>query len=71
MKIETIKDLEALLKLLRKQGVEKISIDGITMELGSLPSKSPQGSESTSTVPVEGQLTDEQLLFWSSAEQVG
>jgi hypothetical protein len=30
MKIETAKDLESLIKLLRKQGVQECTVDGIT-----------------------------------------
>lgn len=66
MKIENIKDLEAVLKLCRKQGLESIKIDGIEISFGDLPdskpkldSKTPENSEIT--------YTDEQMLFWSSA----
>jgi hypothetical protein len=44
MKIETNKQLEALLKILRKQGVYEATIDGITLKLGSLPSKPGKAS---------------------------
>lgn len=37
MKIETLKDLKNLVNLMRKSGIDKIKIDSIELELGSLP----------------------------------
>lgn len=69
MKIETIKDLEAVLKLCRRQGVTSINIDGIRLSLGELPApKTPETAKDDTKV--EDQYTDEDLLFWSSQPQV-
>ena len=62
MNITNIKDLEAVLKLCRKHGVDKISIDGISLELGSMPLKVTSADTATGDEP----LTDEDLLLWSA-----
>lgn len=70
MKIETIKDLEAVLKLCRKQGVTSVQIDGIYLRLGDLPdSKTPETPKED--VKTEDTYTEEELMFWSSQPQVG
>lgn len=63
MKIDSLKDLEALVKMCNKHGVSNITIDGIIMKLdgpteaGKLKTEQPQS---------ENQYTDEQLLMWSA-----
>ena len=37
--IDSLKDLERLLKLCRKQGVTKITLNAVAFELGELPTK--------------------------------
>lgn len=37
MLIESLKDLEKLVKLMRKTGIDKIKVDGVELELNSLP----------------------------------
>ncbi len=37
MTISSFKDLEKLIKLCRKTGVDEITVDGITMKLGDVP----------------------------------
>jgi hypothetical protein len=64
MTINTIKDLELLLKVLRKQGVTECSVDGIVLKLGDVP-ESKKVTDDSPTLP-SPQLTDEQLLFWSA-----
>ncbi len=39
MTINNLKDLEKLIKLCRKTGVQAITVDGISLQLGSLPVK--------------------------------
>lgn len=63
MKIETIKDLEAVLKLCRKQGVTSISIDGIQLAIGDLPEEKPKTEQPVPTASQD--YTDEQLMMWS------
>ena len=65
MKIENTKELEALLKMLRKQGVVECCVDGMTFKLGELPeAKKPLEPEVSAQPQVT--YTDEQLLFWSA-----
>lgn len=37
MQIESLKDLEKLVKLCRKLGIDKIEVDGVKFELGTNP----------------------------------
>lgn len=65
MKIETLKDLEAVFKLCRKQYVSNIEINGIKVHFGDVPelkTEQPNKEEIKETL-----LTDEELLFWSSS----
>jgi len=81
VQIESLKDLEKLIKLMRKTGVDRIEIDGIKLELGTLPEtgkyspktgeKAPIGVIDESTqlpyvIQTPDALTDEQLLMWSA-----
>ncbi len=66
MKLESIKDLEAIIKLCRKQGVQTISIDGVSLSLGDVPQKAKNGATDISEPKVEDQPSDEELLFWSA-----
>jgi len=69
--IETLKDLEKLLKVLRKQGVFEFEHGGTKLKLGDLPA---EYVEQTDTANVDnpyknfpqGELTPEQLMFYSS-----
>lgn len=68
MKIETIKDLEAVLRLCRKQGVDSIKIDNVTIRLGDMPepkvnAKSAAGQ--SEYIPTENVYSDEEILSWS------
>ena len=69
--IETLKDLEKLLKLCRKQGVVKIAFDDVNVELGDLPLDAPATlNGDVADDPYQGfpagELTPEQLIFYSS-----
>jgi Zn-dependent peptidase ImmA (M78 family) len=66
MKIETLKDLEATLKVCRKFGVTSIAIDGINMLIGDVPEKQVSNGASESTKPEET-LSEEDILFWSAS----
>lgn len=39
MTVSTLKDLEKLVKLMRKVGIDKIKVDSIELELGDVPQK--------------------------------
>lgn len=76
MKIESISDLNKLMKLCRAQGIESIKIDNIEFRMGDLPVKAIKTKAATPTptsgvitehdrIETDG-LTEEQLRFWSS-----
>jgi hypothetical protein len=71
--IENLKDLERLLKLLRKQGVLEINLGSVSLKMGELP---PARHENTTDQEIEiedplanfpdGQLTPEELTFFAN-----
>lgn len=72
--IESLKDLEKLLRMCRKQGVNKIKLKDIEFELGDLPLTAEQIKEQQiederrdpwANFP-PGELTPEQLAYYSS-----
>ncbi len=70
--IASLKDLEKLLKLLRKQGVVDFKMGDIDLKLGDLP-REPQSVQEEEVDPEDpyahfppGMLTPEQLMFYSS-----
>lgn len=71
--IESIKDLEKLLKLCRKQGVTEIKFGSVEFKLGDLPFEQGRmhpAAESSTDNPYanfpDGELTPEQLMFYSA-----
>lgn len=79
MPIPDLKELDALIALCRKRGVKSLSCDGIQLELGDLPPKTPrrQRSEAPSdplAAPDWDALSPEEKLLWSAVptgKQVG
>lgn len=66
MKIESLKDLEAIIKLCRKTGVASIEVNGIKLELGAEAPKRLKSERSSDPITTQ-EYTPEQLLMWSSA----
>lgn len=68
--IESLKDLEKLLKLCRKQGVTEIKLGSVELKLGELPQEQTPSLISDPANPLanfpEGELTPDQLAFYSS-----
>lgn len=64
MKIETVKDLEAVLKVCRKHGVTQFTADGLTLHLEAVPQDKP--SDAPSDKIVADTVSDEDILFWST-----
>ena len=69
--IETIKDLERLLKLCRKQGVTEISLGAVSFKLGELPGEdmpvtAEQEIEDKYAGFPEGALSPEELTFFAN-----
>lgn len=69
--IESLKDLEKMLKLCRRQGVLEIDFHGVKVKLGDLPQEVQTASpDQEIPSPLEGfpdgELTPEQLMFYSA-----
>lgn len=71
--IESLKDLEKLLKLCRKQGVTELKLGTTEFKLGDLPQEYASQAEAIETDPLnpfanfpQGELTNEQLAFYSA-----
>ena len=72
MVISDLKELEKLIKLCRKTGIDTISLDGITFSLGTQPQ--PMGANTKLNGPyitedtkiLTSELTPEQLMFYSA-----
>ncbi len=62
-----IKELQALLKLCRKQGVLEITSEGLCIKFGDLPKRkaTDDDAEDGDEVTTDG-LTPEQMLFYSA-----
>lgn len=65
MKIDNLKELDALLKVCRKHGVTIISADGLQLTIGDAPAKS-KDAEGKDNIETPDTLSEEELLFWSS-----
>jgi hypothetical protein len=62
--IKDLKELQALLKLCRKQGVTEIDWADLKLKFGDMPKKgSPEASDDEVNVD---ELTPEQLMFFSA-----
>lgn len=93
--INNLKDLKALVKLCRSQGITTIKVEGAELTLGDLP-KAPKAAQPEMDIPEANivmpqykpqmsekvkafvdetiktdDLTEEQLLFYSSATEPG
>ncbi len=64
--INDLKDLKALFKLCRAQGVTEIKLSGVEISFGSLPDV-PQGTIQESP-ELEDVPSDENILFWSTPQ---
>lgn len=62
--INNLKELQALLKLCRKQGVTEITLGGTVIKFGDLPRK--ETDDAGDKEPDASDLTDEQLMFFSA-----
>lgn len=68
--IDSLKDLEKLLKLCRAQGVLEINVHGVSFKLGELPAAPGRVADTDPSHPYSnfppGDLTPTQLMFYSS-----
>jgi hypothetical protein len=81
MKIENLKQLQKVMQLCRKQGVETIEIDGVKFQFGpqmEIPQRktkaianeafqpiTPGGITDETKIPTMDGITEEALLMWS------
>lgn len=63
MNLPNVKELEKLLKMCRRQGVTKLSLGDMHLELGDLPEEK---SDSEDEVEATIGITDEQLAYYSA-----
>lgn len=63
MKVENLKELELLVKMLNKHGVSHITIDGIEMRLDGQDKSKPEADNKNPQN--QAQYTDEELALWS------
>jgi len=66
MKIETLKDLESLVKMCNKHGVRNITVDGISMLLDGPPDLKTEESKAADPIKTPDAYTDEDVLLWSA-----
>ncbi len=59
--LNDLKDFEKFLKICRKQGVSDVTLNGITVKLGNLPSKA---SDDSDEIPTD-ELTPDQMAFYA------
>jgi hypothetical protein len=70
MDLPNLKDLKAILKLCRSQGVNKITLDSLAIEFGDMPTMI-KGGERVAVPDEEDESvivpTAEEMAFWSAA----
>lgn len=71
MKIDSIKDIEAILKLCRKHGVSSFTVDNVTMQVDGVQETMKANNGVNESKESDGALTEEELLFWSSGAAHG
>jgi hypothetical protein len=65
MKIDSLKELEALVKMCNKHGVSNIEVDNIKLKLDGPPELKTE-LQSNDQSNTEKLFSDEDLLFWSA-----
>lgn len=67
MDIKTPRDLDKILVICRKRGVQSISIGNISINLSAEAPKSTYLKKKALTAePIPSPYTDEQILYWSA-----
>lgn len=60
--LNDLKDFEKFLKICRKQGVSDVSLAGVSVKLGELPSRAEQTE--SDEVPTD-ELSPEEMIFYA------
>lgn len=76
MDLPNLKELKAMLKLCRSQGVTKITLAELIIEFGDMPMVAKDGEMVAAAEEADAGPTDEQLTYWSAqadplAERMG
>lgn len=66
MKIESLEQLEAVVKFCRKQGISSIEIDGVKLAISEQPKRRRKGKEVTGDIETPDVFTEDDLMFWSA-----
>ncbi len=66
MDLPNLKDLKAILKLCRSQGVNKITLAEMIIEFGDMPMVA-KGGEMVPEEEASATPSDEELAYWSTA----
>lgn len=66
MKINSLQELEELIKICRKTHVESITVDGIQLNLAEQPKRKRKLKSEEKEVETESDFTEEQVLMWSA-----
>ena len=66
MQLPNLKELSALLKLCRKQGITEITLGDVSVKFGDMPMVI-KGGEAVAADPEALMPTDEEMAYWSSA----
>ncbi len=66
MKIESLEQLEAVVKFCRKQGISSIEVDGVKLAISEQPKRTRKSKEVQDEIETPDELTPEQLLMWSA-----
>ncbi len=61
-----------MLKVCRKHGVKGVSVDTVHIELGDAPIKAraSKAEKSNDAIETPDAMSDDDILFWSSAERM-
>lgn len=68
--IKDQKELQALLKLCRKQGVTEISFEGVSIKFGDLPTRKVSDGDVDGDMETD-EPTPEELMFFSAPRPEG
>ena len=66
MQAPNVKELEALIKMLRRHGVSDFEGHGLKLRIDAPDSKAKNGTASEEKIETDDSMTDEALLLWSA-----
>lgn len=68
MKIDSLEQIEALVKLCRKAGVSSIEVDGVKLTISEQPKRARKAKAEQAQGDVDvNTLSEQDLLFWSAS----